>query len=966
MTVVPGPWPELTVERRILLHLQKYSHSYAEAWEVPNAMSQEGVSEALDILLNNVSRAMKDLKAEGKVTERLAHIKGGKRKRRAYFLTEEGSRLAEEIRKSVVDTEVPYMDKDGKMGRLTVGRAVGQFKLDFGGTIAPTDVLEALRRNGIFDSVKVDASLKVATAGEGKGTVLVDMTDAAPRLAKFVGRAGVLAQIEADLDGDGPAIFVVHGMAGIGKTTLALKVLEDLRGKRNLFYYRFHSWDSLGNVSAAVLELLSRMGIKARTGPASDMGINELAMLLVRELGAQPVLLVFDDVQKAREDVVPLFRVLADLSRQLSGLRLMLLTRTIPGFYSRKEVSVDKVVREVQLDGLDLEETKALMGETMGEKAIARLHGLSKGVPLFLEILSGADNVDAIEDVRKYIEEEIYSGLSPSERTILDGLSVHRYPVPPEAVLTEGATFDDLSGLCRKSLVMELPHRRFEAHDLIKEFVYGRLSPEAKIRFHAKAADFYRSPQVQAPEGDRALAEGLYYSPGLALLEAVHHRKRAGDVKGAAALLLKIGPELLEKGHTEVRTLLGSFDRSELDDALWADILLERGDAAAAAEDWPKALGFYEDALAAKRALGADKATQASIHGMIGMAQMHVEQWEETIRSHENALKMFQEASDQRGMAKELMHLGVVYRNRKDWKRAEASYEKARKLLEGLKDLEGRVVLHNNIAQLKMVKGDLRSAEANLKKALELAEETGYEAGRAVALFTRGQLEWGLGRLETARKDFEDSTEIFRRKKDFDPAIKVQLALGDALLDRERPKEAKRAYLKALDMYQFKIGQGTSIFSRSKPPEDLGTLGRIYDKVSSVSRALGEDKEALSFDIKAQDCFETVGDKASLARKLLDAGRTCEDLDDLKSARADFEQALAAISETDDILGQAAVHINLARVLENSKNVQGAIDHLMQARKLGRRTGDKELEAVVEKELRRIGPASMEERSKRK
>ena len=442
--------------------------------------------------------------------------------------------------------------------------------------------------------------------------------------------------------------------------------------------------------------------------------------------------------------------------------------------------------------------------------------------------------------------------------------------------------------------------------------------------------------------------------------------KRSGDVKGAATLLLKIGPELLETGHTEVTAHLGSFDRAELDDTVWADILLQRGDAAAATEDWPKALGFYEDALNAKKDLGTDKATLASIHGMIGMAQMHVERWEETVRSHENALQMFEEAQDQRGVAKELMHLGVVYRNRKDWKRSDGHYEKARKILEALKDDEGLVVLYNNIAQLKMVKGDLRSAETNLKKALDLADESGYESGKAVALFTRGQLRWGLGKMAEARKDLEEAVDIFRRKKDYDPAIRVLLSLGDALMEKERPKEAKRAFLKALDMYQFKIGQGSSIFSRSKAPADLGTLGNIYDRISAACRVLGENKEALGYDIKAQDCFETVGDKVSVARKLLDAGRTSEDLGDFKAARADFEQALRALADTDDIQGQAAAHMNLARALEALEDVQSATDHLMQARQLGQKSSDRELESLVEKELRRIGPASNGGKSKRK
>ena len=955
MTKADSPGPDLSVEKRILLHLHKYSHAYSEAWEVPNAMSQEGISEALDILLNNVSRGMKDLKVSGRVSERLAHIKGGKRKRRAYFLTDDGIRLAEEVQRAVLDVEVPYKDKEGKAGQLAVGKIVGQFRLDFGETIAPTDVVETVRRNGIFDAAKAHAAIEAAASTKQKGLALVDMTDTAPRLEKFVGRAGLLTQLEGDIEGQGPPILVVHGMAGIGKTTLALKVLEDLRGKRHLSYYRFHSWDSLGNVAAALQDLMMHMGLRSKAvGSMREMDVNELAMFIARELEAQPVLLVFDDFHKAREDVVPLFRVLMDLSRQFSGLRVMLVTRTVPGFYSRKEVTVEKVVAEVQLDGLDLDETKALLGEGHSEAAIERIYGLSRGVPLFLEILGGIDNMDAVGDVRKYIEEEVYSELRPGERTVLEGLSVHRYPVPPEAVLVEGASFDDISVLCRKSLVMELPHRRFEAHDLIKEFVYGRLSTEARIKRHRNAADFYLAPQVQGPEADGAMVEGLYYTAELATLEAVHHMKRSGDVKGAAALILKVGPDLLDQGYTEVRGLLDSFDRAEVDDALWADILVQRGDAAATAEDWSKALQFYEAALEAKKNLGADKTTLASIHGMIGMAQMHVERWEETVRSHQSALRMFEEAGDERGMAKELMHLGIVFRNKKDWKGAGAAYDRAAKLLDRVKDLQGLVVLYNNIAQMGLAKGDLRSAEASIKKALELADEIDFEAGRAMVLFTRGELALGMGKLDGARKDLEEATEIFRRKKDFDPAIRVQLTLGDALLEEDRSKEAQRVYLRALDLYQFKKGTGKSFFSRHRVPEDLGLLGSIYDHLSAASRAKGDRKDALGYHLKALDCYEADGDRSAMARKLLDAGRACEDLGDPKAAKADFEQALHVLAETDDAQGMAAVHMNLARLCEADGDLPSAQGHLEQARTIGKRTGDRELEAISEKELRRI------------
>jgi len=946
--------PELSVERRILLHLHKYSRAYQEAWEVPNAISQEGISEALDILLNNVSRAMKDLKAGGKVTERLAHIKGGRRKRRAYLLTEEGMRVAEDVMKEVLDLEVPYVGKDGKASSLTAGKVIGQVRLDLGETIGATDVIETVRRNGTFDAAKFHASTAAVGQGEA-GTALVDMTDTAPRLVRFVGRAGVLAQLVVDLEGPGAPIVVVHGMAGIGKTTLALKVLEDLRGKRHLFYYRFHSWDSLGNVAVALQALFARMGIRSKAvSGMREMDLNSLALLVARELEARPVLLVFDDFHRAGEGIVPLFRVLTDLSRRFSGLRVMLVTRTVPGFYSRKEVTVERVVSEVQLDGLDIDETRALLGEGRGEEAIKRIHSISRGVPLFLEILGGVDNVDAIGDMRKYMEEEVLSELRPGERTVLEGLSVHRYPVPAEAILVEGATFDDLNALYRRSIVMELPHRSFEAHDLIKEFVYARLSPEARAKRHGLAAEFYRSPAVLAPGGEGAQVETLHLSPELASLEAVHHMKRSGDVKGSAALLLKVGPELIEQGRTEVRALLESFDRAEVDDEQWSELLVLRGDAAAAAEDWPRALQLYGSALEAEKAMGAGKSTLASIHGMIGMAQMHVERWEETQRSHESALRLFEEAGDGRGMAKELMHLGMVFRNRKDWKKAAAAYERARKLLEELDDVQGLVVLHNNVAQLGMAKGDLRAAEASIAKALELTDGAGYEAGRAVVLFSRGEMERDTGQMEAARKDFDEATEIFRRRKDLGPAIRVQMTLGDAFIDAERPKDALRAYLRALDIYQFKTGSGAPFLSRRRAPEDLVLLGSIYDGLASASRAKGDAKAGLEYDLKALDCYEADGNKAAMARKLLDAGRASEEAGDMRAAKADFERALGALDGTDDPQGEAAVHLNLARVCEGTGDRAAAKGHLQQALSLGKGAGDRELVAISEKELRRF------------
>ena len=71
----------LPVEKKILVHLSGYS-KYSDAWEVPSQLSQEGMAERFNLLLNNVSRAMSSLKDDGLVSEELKHVRGTKRKRK--------------------------------------------------------------------------------------------------------------------------------------------------------------------------------------------------------------------------------------------------------------------------------------------------------------------------------------------------------------------------------------------------------------------------------------------------------------------------------------------------------------------------------------------------------------------------------------------------------------------------------------------------------------------------------------------------------------------------------------------------------------------------------------------------------------------------------------------------------------------------------------------------------------------
>lgn len=94
----------LTVGERILLHLARFS-KFQENYDVPPDVSQDGIASALRISRAHAAIELKKLKENSEVNERLAHIKGGKSRRKVYFLTPDGEERARQVRE--------YAEKEG-------------------------------------------------------------------------------------------------------------------------------------------------------------------------------------------------------------------------------------------------------------------------------------------------------------------------------------------------------------------------------------------------------------------------------------------------------------------------------------------------------------------------------------------------------------------------------------------------------------------------------------------------------------------------------------------------------------------------------------------------------------------------------------------------------------------------------------------------------------------------------------
>ncbi|NLL94870.1 MAG: hypothetical protein GX224_03835 [Thermoplasmatales archaeon] len=93
---------KISVGKRILLHLDRFRKvDSSDKYNIPWDLTQDGIATSLRISRAHASIELKKLREAGLVEENQAHIKGGKVKRKAYFLTSDGFVDARSLRETL-------------------------------------------------------------------------------------------------------------------------------------------------------------------------------------------------------------------------------------------------------------------------------------------------------------------------------------------------------------------------------------------------------------------------------------------------------------------------------------------------------------------------------------------------------------------------------------------------------------------------------------------------------------------------------------------------------------------------------------------------------------------------------------------------------------------------------------------------------------------------------------------------
>jgi DNA-binding MarR family transcriptional regulator len=88
----------LTKEELIFLHLLNYQN-HRDHYVVPELITEKGIQSVVDCDLSLISRLLKKNEKRGYIYRTLSKVESKKRKQNAFFLTEEGIKIALELTK---------------------------------------------------------------------------------------------------------------------------------------------------------------------------------------------------------------------------------------------------------------------------------------------------------------------------------------------------------------------------------------------------------------------------------------------------------------------------------------------------------------------------------------------------------------------------------------------------------------------------------------------------------------------------------------------------------------------------------------------------------------------------------------------------------------------------------------------------------------------------------------------------
>jgi len=486
---------QVTVGERILVHLFS-SVRFADAFECPKEMTQEGIAQALGISRAHAALELKRLRTLARVAERMAHVAGAKTRRKVYALTHNGAPHARALRDLAREKRILLVDAAERHD------ARGE------------DAIAALKGRGVREpeAIQLVLTSDVIDLGEVRPAA---WTPEIPIPQPFVDREAELESLKAWLASPAP-LAVILGVAGVGKTALATVTTGSFHGP--VWYRKVYGFEDARTFTAALGDFLRRIDRPRLRNYLAGGRFDAVDLATIFLADLRGLFLLIDDVLAA-PDVAGILRLIIESG---GDVKILVTSRERP---DGLVVPGRPAPLQLTLGGLPADAARALCVHLLAGRAdgVERIVSLSRGHPLALRLLALGPADGAAGEAERLLEDAILDGLDPDLERAAGALAVLRKPTTRPALLGISAT--QLHRLVRKGLAVSSGPGH-AVHDLVREVLLPRMPPRALRAAHGAAA-------VAASKGNDPIEEA-------------YHLEAAGSPHRARDALLDHGPALLD------------------------------------------------------------------------------------------------------------------------------------------------------------------------------------------------------------------------------------------------------------------------------------------------------------------------------------------------------------------------------------------------------------------------------------
>jgi tetratricopeptide (TPR) repeat protein len=314
---------------------------------------------------------------------------------------------------------------------------------------------------------------------------------------------------------------------------------------------------------------------------------------------------------------------------------------------------------------------------------------------------------------------------------------------------------------------------------------------------------------------------------------------------------------------------------------------------------WHEAVTLHSIALTAARRQG-DTQAEASALVDLGTVQYQTGDFPAAAASLDQALRLFDAASDRLGYAKALLERGYVLRLTGDSRTAVVSFSEALDIYRALGNRNGQANALNDLGYAQILTDDFPSATLSLSEAIDLYRAAGNDNGQANALNYLGVVQYQTGDHRAAFASQREALRLYRALGNRNGQANALNYLGRSYFDAGRFRAASVSFAEALALYRL-VGNR------------LGEANALRD-FSRIQQAAGEIRAATATADQALELHRSLGDRLGEANTLNLLGTLQCLTNDYSTARATFRRALELYRAVGERNGEAETLNNLGEL----------------------------------------------------